>query len=164
MPSRLLTEPVRLLFVCTGNICRSPTADAVARQRVEAAGLDWQVDSAGTGGWHVGETPDERATEAGEARGYDLSVLTAREVCPEDFERFDHIIAMDGSHLRFLRRMPGAGRGARISLMMDWAGETGIDVPDPYYGSEDAFEGVLDMIERSVDGLLASLRTDQSSG
>ncbi len=155
---------MRLLFVCTGNICRSPTADAIARQRVIKAGLDWQIDSAGTGGWHVGETPDARAVEAGAARGYDLSVLSAREICPDDFARFDHIIAMDRSHLRFLRRVPGAGRGGRISLMMEWAGEPGADVPDPYYGNADGFEGVLDMIERGVDGLVAAVGKDQSSG
>ncbi len=155
---------MRVLFVCTGNICRSPTADAVARQRVAAAGLDWQIDSAGTGGWHVGEAPDTRAVEAGAARGYDLSVLSAREICLEDFDRFDHLVAMDSSHLRFLRAMPGAGRGGRISLMLDWAGEPGVDVPDPYYGSVDGFEGVLDMIERGVDGLVASVIRGQSSG
>ena len=116
---------MRLLFVCTGNICRSPTADAIARQRVIKAGLDWQIDSAGTGGWHVGETPDARAVEAGAARGYDLSVLSAREICPDE---------------------PGA------------------DVPDPYYGNADGFEGVLDMIERGVDGLVAAVGKDQSSG
>lgn len=159
---------MRLLFVCTGNICRSPTADAVARTRLSTVGLDWQVDSAGTGGWHAGEAPDERAAAAGAARGHDFSGLSAREVEPEDFSHFDHIIAMDRSHLRALRAMPGANRGARcrarISLMMDWAGETGVDVPDPYYGGEDGFERVLDMIERSVDGLIGQLRSDQRSG
>jgi low molecular weight protein-tyrosine phosphatase len=155
---------MRLLFVCTGNICRSPTADAVARSRLAAAGLDWIVDSAGAGGWHAGEAPDERATAAAAARGHDLSVLSAREVDPADFIRFDQIIAMDRSHMRFLRRMPGAERGARLSLMMDWAGEAGVDVPDPYYGGDDGFERVLDMIERAVDGLIAGLQDDQSSG
>jgi len=155
---------VRLLFVCTGNICRSPTAHAVARTRLSAVGLDWQVDSAGTGGWHAGEAPDERAARAGAARGHDFSGLSAREVEPDDFSRFDHIIAMDRSHLRDLRAMPGAGRGAQISLMMDWAGETGVDVPDPYYGGEDGFDRVLSMIERSVDGLIGQLRCDQSKG
>lgn len=101
---------------------------------------------------------------AGAARGYEFSGLSAREVKPDDFSRFDHIIAMDRSHLRALRAMPGAGRGAQISLMMDWAGETGVDVPDPYYGGEDGFDRVLDMIERSVDGLIEQLSGDQSSG
>jgi len=155
---------VRLLFVCTGNICRSPTADAVARQRCEIAGLDWDIDSAGTGDWHVGEAPDERAVAAGAERGYDLSVLSARAVEPADFTRFDHVIAMDGSHLDFLRRMPSARRGARLSLAMDWAGEPGRDVPDPYYGGDEGFDAVLDMIERSVDGLVDRLRIGQSSG
>lgn len=155
---------MRILFVCTGNICRSPTADAVARQRIAAAGLDWHVDSAGTGGWHVGEAPDDRAVAAGAARGYDLSELQAREVDPADFIRFDHVIAMDHSHQRFLRRMPGADRGARVSLMMAWAGEPDGDVPDPYYGGEDGFDAVLDMIESAVDGLIARLGTAQSSG
>ncbi|WP_291843667.1 low molecular weight protein-tyrosine-phosphatase [Maricaulis sp.] len=155
---------MRLLFVCTGNICRSPTADAVARRRAADAGLDWHVDSAGTGGWHAGEAPDPRATAAGAGRGYDLSVVQAREVDPADFRRFDHIIAMDGSHLRFLRRMPGAKGGARLSLMMDWAGEPGVEVPDPYYGGDDGFDDVLDMIERAVVGLISDLGPNPGAG
>ncbi|WP_323760841.1 low molecular weight protein-tyrosine-phosphatase [Maricaulis sp.] len=155
---------MRLLFVCTGNICRSPTAEAVARSRLSALGLDWRVDSAGTGGWHAGEAPDPRAAAAGVARGHDFAGLSAREVEPDDFDRFDHIIAMDASHLRALNAMPGSGRGGRLSLMMDWTGEPGIDVPDPYYGGEDGFDRVLDMIERAVDGLIGRLQADQVSG
>lgn len=148
---------MRLLFVCTGNICRSPTADAVARSRVAGLGLDWTVDSAGTGGWHEGEAPDPRAIEAGARRGYDLASLRARAVEIADFTRFDHIIALDRGHERHLRRMAPSGTGAQISRLMVWAGPgVPLDVPDPYYDDGDAFTDVLDLVERGIDGFIAA--------
>ncbi len=153
---------MRFLFVCTGNICRSPTAQGVAAHRFEDAQLDWDADSAGIGSWHVGESPDERSTEAAARRGYDLSRQRARQVEPADFHRFDHIIALDNGHLRQLRRMQPADGRARLSLMLDWVeGRAGDDVPDPYYGAEDGFEHVLDLVEAAIDGLVSEL---QASG
>lgn len=151
---------MRFLFVCTGNICRSPTAEGVAAHRFAGAQLDWDADSAGMGSWHVGEGPDERSAEAAARRGYDLSGQRARQVEPADFHRFDHIIALDNGHLRQLRRMQPADGRARLSLMLDWvAGRAGDDVPDPYYGAGDGFEHVLDLVEAAVDGLVRELQT-----
>jgi len=151
---------MRLLFVCTGNICRSPTAEAVARARLAALGLDWRVDSAGTSDWHAGEAPDRRAIEAGAARGYALDGLTARAVEPEDFIRFDHLLAMDAGHERFLRRLAPDGVTGGISRLLDWAPDCGAaDVPDPYYGPDGGFGHVLDLVEAGVDGLIGSLHT-----
>lgn len=107
------------------------------------------------GGWHVGEAPDDRSISAARKKGYDISAQSARQVEPEDFHRFDHIIAMDQGHLRQLQRIPHQGGHARLSLMMDWAaGPSGTDVPDPYYGEGDGFMTVLEMIETAVDGFL----------
>ena len=158
---------MRLLFVCTGNICRSPTADAVARQRLQLAGLDWIVDSAGTGGWHAGEAPDTRAVEAAARRAIDMSGLRARELTGDDFRRFDHLVAMDAGHLRHMKRLrpggAGVGAGGRISRLLDWTDtHTGQDVPDPYYGGEEGFDHVLDLVEAGIDSLIAALREGRS--
>lgn len=147
---------IRVLFVCAGNICRSPTAEGVLRARAAVAGLNCEVASAGMGGWHVGEAPDERSIAVASSKGYDLSAQSAQQIEPEDFHRYDHIIAMDQGHLRQLKNIPHQGGPAQVSLMMDWAGgESGIDVPDPYYGEGDGFMIVLEMIETAVDGFLA---------
>ncbi|MES2956738.1 MAG: low molecular weight protein-tyrosine-phosphatase [Pseudomonadota bacterium] len=146
---------MRVLLVCMGNICRSPTAEAVLRQRLSAAGLDGQVevDSAGTGGWHTGEAPDARAQRHALLRGYDLSRLRARRVVEEDFERFDLVLAMDEDNLADLQRLkPASGASAELRLF------AAVEVPDPYHGAAQGFENVLDLIERSSDVLVAELR------
>ncbi|MEP3072780.1 MAG: low molecular weight protein-tyrosine-phosphatase [Maricaulis sp.] len=158
---------MQLLFVCTGNICRSPTAEAVARARIGPLGLAWRVDSAGTSGWHEGEPPDPRSQAAAAARGYSFDGLAARALTADDFTRFDHILAMDSGHRSHLRRLAPSGAAGRISRLMDWApGVAMDDVPDPYYGTDAGFEDVLDLVEAGVDGLIAALRAQpgQASG
>ena len=151
-----MKSPVlRVLMVCMGNICRSPTAEAVLRQRLAAHGLNTQVevDSAGTGGWHVGEPPDSRAQRHAKERGYDLSRLRARRVVEADFQRFDLLLAMDEDNLSELQRLKPAGARAELRLF------AAVEVPDPYQGGAQGFENVLDLIEQASDGLLAELRT-----
>ncbi len=163
---------MRLLFVCSGNICRSPTAEGVFRARVAAArprlAGEWIADSAGTHGFHAGDPPDPRACRAALARGYDLSGLRARQVNRADFARHDLILAMDRGHRAFLQRMaPGRGNGParrKIALFLDHAPETGwLDVPDPYCGDDRDFERVLDLIETGVDGLIAELTAKRAA-
>jgi len=143
-----------VLIVCTGNICRSPTAEGVLRAKVERRGLGRQVrvESAGTHDYHVGEEPDLRSIRHARTRGYDLSEFRASQVTREDFERFDYILAMDRGHLRILRSMAPAKARARLSLFLDssarWQGQ---DVPDPYYGGPEGFEQVLDMVEEAAE-------------
>lgn len=149
---------ISILFVCTGNICRSPLAEAVARKLAEDRGKALDFDSAGTGDWHAGETPDPRAVNAGEARGYDLSGIVARAVEDEDFTRFQYIVALDQSHLKWLQARRSALRLPEkpMSRLMDWSvGLAGQDVPDPYYGEPEDFERVLDLIEKGCAGLVA---------
>ena len=150
----------RVLFVCMGNICRSPTAEAVVRElaRREAAELPLELDSAGTHGYHVGDPPDERAIEAARRRGIDMSRLRARKVEAADFERFDLVLAMDEEVYGRLRGIaPRAGAG-RLRMFLEFAPELGRrDVPDPYYGGAAGFEEVLDLVEAGARGLLAAL-------
>lgn len=149
-----------VLFVCTGNICRSPTAHGVLLHMVRAAGLAERirVGSAGTHGYHVGEPPDARAQAHALRRGYDLSALRARQIARADFDAYDRVLAMDRGHLAILRRQAPAGYGG-LQLFMDYAPPAlGPDVPDPYYGGAAGFEQVLDMIERAAAGLLRSLQ------
>ena len=152
-----------VLFVCTGNICRSPTAEGVFRALVEDNGMTGAVtvDSAGTGGWHVGEPPDPRSCEAALRRGVDITGQRARQVRKDDFDRFDIIVALDESHLRQLELMRPDGHPNRPRLVLDFAPALGLrDVPDPYYGGPDGFENVLDMIEAASAGLLAEIRAN----
>jgi protein-tyrosine phosphatase len=149
-----------VLFVCTGNICRSPTAEAVARHFIQSRGLADRiaVDSAGTQGYHAGEAPDRRAQKAAERRGYDLSALRARKIETVDFERFDLVLAMDADHLAIMRRICPDAHRAKLSLFMRYARSHDLlEVPDPYYGGDNGFEAVLDYCEDGVQGLLERL-------
>lgn len=146
-----------VLFVCLGNICRSPTAEAVFRRKVEEAGLAdrVQIDSAGVGSWHVGQPPDPRAQEAATRRGLDLSSLRGRQIEPADLERFDYVLVMDHSNLRDVNRLSHG----RAELFLTYANGSGAqEVPDPYQGGEEGFERVLDLIEEASEGLLAEVR------
>lgn len=150
----------QVLFVCLGNICRSPTAHGIFEHKVRAAGADSRIgiESAGTGAWHVGKAPDPRACEAARARGYRLEHQRARQVDPSDFERFDYVLAMDQSNLDELRRMAPPGFNGHLGLFLDFGdGPGGREVPDPYYGGHDGFERVLDLVENACDGLLDHL-------
>jgi protein-tyrosine phosphatase len=152
---------VRILFVCLGNICRSPTAEAVVRARAarELPEIGLEVDSAGTAGYHVGEPPDPRMQAAAARRGYELKALRARVIEPRDFERFDLILAMDRENLRVLRRRAPASTHERLRLFLEFAPHEGLeDVPDPYYGGPNGFEEVLDLVESAARGLLSHLR------
>ena len=149
-----------VLFVCTGNICRSPTAEAIFRRLVADAGMSQAViaDSAGTHGYHVGEAPDPRAQASAADRGYDLSALRARRVEHRDFQRFDLIVAMDRGHFTILSRMAESSASHKLKLMMSYARDfREKDVPDPYYGGPQDFERVLDMLEDAARGLLDAI-------
>lgn len=149
------TPPRRVLMVCLGNICRSPTAEGVMRARAQARGLAVEVDSAGTAAWHAGSPPDPRSVAHAARRGIDLRSLRARQVSDRDFQAFDLILAMDRQNLAELqRRCPPAQRHKLSLLLTHAAGWPEDEVPDPYYGGEQGFEHVLDGIERACDGLL----------
>lgn len=151
---------MKVLFVCLGNICRSPTAEGVFRHYVEQAGLSEQItiDSAGTADWHIGKTPDPRTIKAAAQRGYDLSVLRARQAVADDFYKFDLILAMDDSNLENLQAIQPADGKAELALYLPRFGLKQREVPDPYYGGEDGFELVLDMLEQASEKLLAEAR------
>ena len=154
-----LKEKTSILFVCMGNICRSPTAEGVFRRKVAEAGLDdlFEIDSAGTHAYHVGEPPDRRAQQAAARRGFSLSEIRARRVATEDFERFQHIIAMDQDNLVVLRELAGPEQHTKIRLFLEYASGPETEVPDPYYGGATGFERVLDLIEDASRGLLEAL-------
>ena len=154
-----------VLFVCTGNICRSPTAEGVFRKLVADAGLAHAIhaDSAGTHGYHAGEPPDTRAQAVARARGYDLSGIKARRIGSEDFSAFDLILAMDRDHHEILARLAPRPARHKVGMMLAYARRAKtLDVPDPYYGGPEGFALVLDLIEDAAEGLLASLRGEQA--
>lgn len=150
---------MRVLFVCLGNICRSPSAQGVFEKLLAADDLagSINVDSAGTADYHIGKPPDRRAIAAASRRGVDISTLSARAVADTDFTEFDLILAADRSNLQELMRRAPADCSAKIRLFMSYAPDDGEEIPDPYYGGEQGFEDVLDMLERASEGLLASL-------
>ena len=153
---------MKILFVCMGNICRSPTAEAVFRGKAAAAGLGARVavDSAGTHGFHAGDPPDRRAQQAAARRGYDMSQLRGRAVAAADFEQYDLLLAMDDENLELLRARCPEAHADKVRLLLSFATQPGTrrDVPDPYYGNAQGFENVLDLIEDAADGLLAHVR------
>lgn len=154
------TRKTSVLFVCMGNICRSPTAEGVFRHFVEAAGLSEriEVDSAGTHAYHTGEPADRRAQAAAERRGYSMSSIRARRVHATDFERFDYIVAMDKDNLAMLRDQADAAYHDKIRLFLEFSSARETEVPDPYYGGAAGFERVLDLVEEASRGLLETLK------
>ncbi|MBT1445881.1 low molecular weight phosphotyrosine protein phosphatase [Shewanella sp. JM162201] len=154
-----MSEPLKsVLFVCMGNICRSPTAEAVFRKRSAAAGLSLEIDSAGTIAYHQGEAPDPRTVAAGAARGYDFSGIRARQVTDSDFDRFDLILAADRQNLKDLTQRCPAEYQHKLRLILSFGHSSNQEVPDPYYGGKAGFETVLDLLEQSSDGLIAAIR------
>jgi protein-tyrosine phosphatase len=154
--------PVKVLFVCMANICRSPTAEGVFRQVVEKEGLQDRVaiDSAGTGEWHIGAPPDERAQSAATARGYDLSRLRARQVTRVDFAEFDYVLAMDAQNVRDLKRLAPREHAHKIRLFTDFSSTGAGEVPDPYASGPEGFEKVLDLVEDAAQGFLRHVRSE----
>ncbi len=155
---------VRVLFVCLGNICRSPTAEGVFRAVVRAQGLEQviETDSAGTHSYHVGDAPDARAQAAAARRGIDLSGLRGRQATRHDIESFDFILAMDRENLRHLRALSPPGMEDKIRLFLDFApSRPEREVPDPYFGGDGGFDRVLDMVEEAATGLLEHIRRER---
>lgn len=152
---------INVLFVCLGNICRSPTAHGVFQQVVLDAGMADQIhiDSAGTGDWHVGHGPDKRAVATAKSRGYDMSDLIARQVSAEDFGKFDYVLAMDKQNLADLQAMAPKDYGGHVGLFLAFARHHAMDeVPDPYYGGDQGFEAVFEMVEDASRGLLDHIK------
>ena len=150
--------PLSVLFVCLGNICRSPLAEAAFRREADRLGLDVEIDSAGTGDWHAGRPPDPRAIAVARRNGVDISHLRARQVRPFDFDRFDHIVALDGENLAALVRMRPRSARAQMSLLLDHAsGREGQAVADPYHGEEEQFDATWSDVVQGARGLARTL-------
>jgi protein-tyrosine phosphatase len=155
----------RILFVCLGNICRSPMAEGVFRRVVAEEGLGehFVIDSAGLGDWHVGQAPDHRAQKAARSRGIDISEQSARQIVDEDFERFDLLLVMDGSNYDELKARAPHEAWGKIRPFLDFAPHAGTkDVPDPFFGGTEGFDRALDLIEAAAHGLLASIMDKES--
>ena len=162
MKSKWETDLVKVLFICTGNICRSPTAEGVFRKLVIDAGVSDKisVDSAGTGAWHVNQAPDRRSQDAAKKRGVDISAQRARQVTSDDFKKFDYVLAMDAANLKILSELCPSDLASRISLFLDYVPSLKRrEVPDPYHGGGKGFELVLDLIEAASSGLLSHIRS-----
>ncbi len=152
---------VRVLFVCMGNICRSPLAEGALRAEAGRIGLDVEIDSAGTGGWHAGEPPDARAIAAARRQGVDIAHLRARKVSRGDFERFDHIVALDEENMAELEALRPDGARARLSLLLDHVpGRAGQGVADPYYGRDSHFDAAWGDVAEGARGLAAALERE----
>jgi protein-tyrosine phosphatase len=157
----MATHNIKILMVCLGNICRSPTAEIVFREHVRKSKLDQyiSVDSAGTGSWHIGHPPDSRSAQAALKRGYDMSSLRARQVVPEDMANFDYVFAMDRQNLQDLLDMSAPEHREKVSLLLHQGNSDFDEVPDPYHSGTDGFELVLDLIEESSAILVRHLAT-----
>lgn len=157
-------DALRVLMICTGNICRSPIAEGVLRAKLKEAGLNHRVkvDSAGTHGYHTSEPPDPRAIKAAAARGYDIAALRARPVEPADFDDFHWLLALDDGHQKWLAKRAPEGRQLRLELLMQHASRHPgtSEVPDPYYGPDAGFDHVLDLVEDACDGVVARLLSE----
>lgn len=151
---------IRILMVCLGNICRSPTAQGVLEKLIKNEGLEThiEVDSAGTGDYHIGAPPDRRSLEVAARRGYDLTAQRARQVRPLDFDTFHYILAMDRANLKELRAICPPANRAKLHLLLEFADTSHEAVPDPYYSGQDGFELVLDLVEQACTGLILHLR------
>lgn len=159
--------PIRVLFVCLGNICRSPTAEGVFRVKVQAAGLEneIQIDSAGTGDWFIGREPDQRAQQYAAQAGYDISELRGRQIKPNDFEDFTYLLVMDRQNLADLQAMQPEDFNGHLGLFLDFDSSLSIDeVPDPYSMGEPAFRNAIHLIELGCDGLLVDIKNRIARG
>lgn len=155
-----MSKPANVLFVCLGNICRSPTAEGVFRKLVARAGLQdqIQIDSCGTSNWHIGKGPDKRSQEAAQKRGVDLSALKARQFAENDLKTFDYVVVMDRQNLDDVKAIWRQTGGTEPTLFLEY-GRSGLaEVPDPYFGGEDGFEHVLDLAEEAGEGLLRDIQ------
>ncbi|MDO6440553.1 MULTISPECIES: low molecular weight protein-tyrosine-phosphatase [unclassified Marinobacter] len=155
-----MSKPASVLFVCLGNICRSPTAEGVFRKLVEQAGLQDRIyiDSCGTSNWHIGKGPDQRSQEAALKRGFDISALKARQFTEKDLDTFDYVVVMDRQNLADVKDIWHQNGGTQPKLFLEY-GRSGLaEVPDPYFGGEDGFEEVLDLIEEAGEGLLRNIQ------
>jgi protein-tyrosine phosphatase len=146
---------MKLLFVCLGNICRSPLAEGIMKHKIAEQGLDWEVDSAGTGGWHAGDLPDSRSIQVAKKHGIDLTYQRARKLRSIDYESFDRIYVMDSMNYQDVKRLANEDEYHKIELIMNEVEpHRNINVPDPYYGEGDGFENVFQMLDRACDAII----------